>query len=242
MTTNMNADTLNAWIDGTLDAGDRADVDVAVGQDPALLQELLELQATSRLLAELPSFAPPRSFRLGTEYAKPTPISQAPSNVRTALRLLPVVRTLGVAAALIFMVVAGSLFFDINGGSNSNPATTLQQQAVIMGETTSHGDASEQAGDDAVNAQHDTQQGLVERGDAASAADEPMEDISALAPGVAEEQSQPAAERAAPFGATNQDESDHSNWILASVVFGGIAVVCAAAWFAMSTTVRDQRS
>ena len=237
MTTNtMNADTLNAWIDGTLDPGDRAEVDVAVGRDPALLKELLELQATSRLLADLPEYTPPRSFRLGAEYAKPTPISQAPSNGRTVLRLLPIVRSLGVAAALIFMVVAGSFFLDINGGSNSDPGTTLQRQGVIMGETTGHGEASEQAGDEAA------EPGLVESGDAASAADEPMDDMSAMAPGVAEEQSQPAAERAAPFGATTQGESDHSTWILASVVLGGIAVVCAAAWYAMSTTVRDQQS
>lgn len=236
MTTTITSDTLNAWIDGTLDPGERAAVDVRIGQDPALLKELLELQATSRLLADLPDFAPPRSFRLGSEFAKPTPISQAPSNVRTALRLLPIVRSLGVAAALIFMVVAGSLFFDINGGSSSDPATTLQQQGVIMGETTGHGDASEQAGDDVT-----MRQGIVEVGDAASAADKPMEDVSAMAPG-ADETSQPAAEQVAPFGATNQGETDHSNWILASVVLGGLVVVCAAAWFGMSTTVRNHRS
>lgn len=242
MTTNMTSDTLNAWIDDTLDPGDRAAVDVRVSQDPALLKELLELQATSRLLADLPEFTPPRSFRLGAEYAKPTPISQAPSNVRTALRLLPIVRTLGVAAALIFMVVAGSLFFDINGGSNSNAGTTLQQQSVIIGETTGHADASQQAGDEAAVEQQETQQGLTERGDAASAADSPMEDVSAMAPGAAEETSQPAAEQAAPFGATNPSDSDHSNWILASVILGGIVVACVAAWFGMSTTVRNHRS
>ncbi len=242
MTTNINADTLNAWIDGTLDAGDRAEVDVAIGQNPELLKELLELQATSRLLADLPEYTPPRSFRLGAEYAKPTPISQAPSNVRTALRLLPIVRSLGVAAALIFMVVAGSLFFDINGGSTSDPATTLQRQGVIMGETTGHDEASQQAGDDAAAAQHEAEPGLVESGDAASAADQPMEDMTALAPGAAEEENQPAAERAAPFGATTPAESDHSNWILASVALGGIAVVCVAAWYGVSNTVRDHRS
>jgi hypothetical protein len=240
--TNMTPDTLNAWIDGTLQPGERAEVDRAVSQDPALLQELLELQATSRLLADLPEYAPPRSFRLGAEFAKPTPISQAPSNVRTAVRLLPVVRALGVAAALIFMVVAGSLFFDLNGGSGSDAGTTFQQQSVIIGETTEHGDASEHAGDDTSNAEHDTDSGLVERGDSASAAEEPMDDLSAMAPGASEDQSQPAAEQGAPFGATEQGDSDHSTWIIASIVIGGVAVALAAAWFGMNSTVRQHRS
>lgn len=239
--TNIPAETLNAWIDGTLTPAERAAVDEAVSQDPALRQELLELQATSRLLADLPEVAPRRSFRLGNEFARPTPIAQAPSNVRTALRLLPVVRTLGVAAALIFMVVAGSLFFDINGDSQSDAGSTLQQQNVLMGETADPADASEHAGDESADADHEEDPGLTERGDAASAADEPMEDVSAMAPS-AGENSQPAAEQTAPFGATTQGETDRSPWIFASIILGGAVVVLAAAWFGISSTVRQHRS
>jgi hypothetical protein len=158
------------------------------------------------------------------------------------LRLLPIVRTLGVAAALIFMVVAGSLFFDINGGSQSDAGTTRQQQSVLMGETTGHTDASEQAGDEAADADHEQEPGLTERGDAASAADEPMEDVSAMAPGASEENSQPAAEQAAPFGASSQGDTDHTPWIVASIVLGGATVVLAAAWFAISGAARDRQS
>jgi len=239
--TNISTDTLNAWIDGALTPTERAAVDSAVGQDPALRQELLELQATSRILADLPEIAPRRSFRLGDEFARPVSITEAPSNVRTALRLLPLVRTLGVAAALIFMVVAGSLFFDINGGSESDAGTTLQQQSVLMGETADTAGASEHAGDESADADHE-ESGLTERGDAASAADEPMEDVSAMAPSSAEENSQPAAEQAAPFGATQQGETDRSNWILASIILGGAVVVLTAAWFGMSSTIRQHRS
>jgi len=240
--THIPTDTLNAWIDGTLTPAERETVDVAVRQDPVLRQELLELQATARLLADLPEIAPRRSFRLGTEFARPTPIAAAPSKVRTALRLLPVVQTLGVAAAVIFMVVAGSFFFDVNGGSRSDAGSTLQQHSVLMGETTSPAGASEHAGDESEDADHEQEPGLTERGDAASAADEPMEDVSAMAPGASEENSQPASEQAAPFGATTQGETDHSNWILASIILGGAVVVLAAAWFGISSTIRQHRS
>jgi hypothetical protein len=140
------------------------------------------------------------------------------------------------------MVVAGSLFFDINGGSQTDAGSTLQRQSVLMGETGDPAGASEQAGDESTDADHEQEPGLTERGDAASAADDPMEDVSAMAPGASEENSQPAAEQAAPFGATEQGETDHSSWILASIILGGAAVVLAAAWLGMSSTIRHHRS
>lgn len=237
MTTSVSSDVLNAYVDDTLDPSDRAMVEAAISENPALRQELRELQATSRLLASLPDVAPPRSFRLGSEFARPAREENISVNMPAALRLLPIVRSLGVAAALIFMVVAGSLFFDINGGSHSDPSATLQRQDVIMGETTDGAGASEQAGDETV-----ARQGMVEVGDAASAADQPMEDVSAMAPGEADNSSQVASERTAPFGASSENEADHSSWMIVSVVFGGLAVVCIAAWYALSTTSRHSRS
>jgi hypothetical protein len=153
-----------------------------------------------------------------------------------------VVQTLGVAAALIFMVVGGSLFFDINGGSQSDAGSTLQQQSVLMGETDGPADASEHAGDESTDADHAEESGLTERGDAASAADEPMEDVSAMAPGAGDDSNQSAVEQAGPFGATTQGETDRSPWILASIILGGAVVVLGAAWFGISSTIRHHRS
>lgn len=223
-----NSDALNAYVDGTLTAAERARVESEVAEDSALRQELLELQATATLLGSLPELKPRRSFRLGEEYARPTPTNQ-PANVSTIVRLLPVMRSLSVAAALIFMVVAGAFFFDVNGGSKSDPQQTLQQQNVIMGVTDSSSGASEDA-EDADN----TGSTLVERGDSASASDQPTDDLTAMAPSAGEPGEGSTAQETGTFGATVTDDQDYTAWIVASVVFGGLVIVFGGAWYAMA--------
>lgn len=240
MITNTS-DTLNAYIDGSLGPEERSALEAALDQDRDLREELAELQATARLLATLPEYTPPRSLRLASSHAKPTPIVTA-QPVRTAIRLLPLVRTLSVAAAIVFMVVAGSLFFDINGQSMSDAGQTLQQQNVIMGETTGSSQASEQAGDEA--AASDSAGGLVQRGDAASAAESPMEDLSAYAPEApaGSNEGQAIDGSSLPFGATERGETDHANWIFISILLGGVTIALGAAWLGVSATARQHRS
>lgn len=235
----INRDTLNSAVDNTLDPAERALLDAELGQNPELLAELRELQATSLLLSSLPELRPRRSFVLGAEFAKPTPLPTSAAN--GALRLLPFVRTLSVAAALIFMVVAGSLFFEINGDSESNAGQTFQQQAVILGETGDPSEASIHA-EDETSADEDSGE-LVERGDSASAADEPMGDLSASAPEAesANENSVNAAP-APSTGATEQSDTDHANWIFMSVMLGVATIALGLAWLAISNTARQRQT
>lgn len=226
-----SSDTLNAYVDGTLTAAERARVEAAVAEDPALRQELLELQATATLLGSLPELKPRRSFRLGEEYARPTAAPQ-PTNVSTIVRILPIVRSLSVAAALIFMVVAGAFFFDVNGGSDSDPQQTLQQQNVIMGVTDSSSGASQQAED--ASDSDSSGSTMVERGDSASASDQPTDDLTAMAPSADESAEGSTAQDSGPFGATTSDDQDYTAWIIASVVFGGLVVVFGGAWYVLA--------
>ena len=79
-----SSEMLNAYVDGTLTAAERAQVESAVAGNPALRQELLELQATATLLGSLPELTPRRSFRLGEEHARRTTAAQ-PANVSAAI-------------------------------------------------------------------------------------------------------------------------------------------------------------
>ena len=74
-----SSEMLNAYVDGTLTAAERAQVESAVAGNPALRQELLELRATATLLGSLPELKPRRSFRLGEEHARRTTAAQ-PAN------------------------------------------------------------------------------------------------------------------------------------------------------------------
>lgn len=211
---------IHAYIDDELSSEARAEIDLAAAEDADLRQELLELQATASLLASLPEFTPRRSFTLGQEYAKPTPITSS-----TIVRLLPIMRSLSVAAAIMFMVIGGAFFLDLNGDSTSDASQTRAQQDVIMGVT----DSSSQASHDAEDASESTaDEGLVSRGETASAEEAPVESLPAAAPA----ESADTANALATDNATDQD--DHTAWVIGLVVLGGAVVVTGGAWYALS--------
>ena len=221
----ITSDDLNALIDNSLAPERRAEVEAVLSTDTALREEYIELRAMSRLLAELPDYTPRRSFQLGAEHrrpapvaAEPTPITSAPSKV---VRLLPLVRQLSVAAALIFMVVAGALFFDINGDTDGDNAS-------LVGVTNSEDHASEGAEDAAeAPAAEESDEILTERGDAASAGDEPMEDLTALQGGATG--NSPAAQA---------DDTDRTVWAWTTAGLGVLAIVLAGVWYSMAQAGR----
>jgi hypothetical protein len=97
---------LSAFIDGQLDAGERARVQRHLETCAACRAELAELQSTVRLLRLVPTVAPPRSFAL--------PLSAAP--VSLPVRYSPLFfglrnATAGLAAMLV-AVVAVNIVFD----------------------------------------------------------------------------------------------------------------------------------
>ncbi len=228
--TAAHSDDLNAYLDDTLAVDERARVMSLLDHDPALRQELAELRATAGLLNQLPEIAPHRSFRLGEEFAKVAPA--LPRN--PILQFLPIVRSLSVAAALVFMVVAGSLFLDINGNSDTDAGTTFDAQNATMGnigETESDAESSDEAEDAPAAATGDGESSMTSRGDAAAAGDAPMEDLTRLEESgdeVAQSTSNALAAPAAPA-----DDVDRSPWIWSSVIFGALALALAGLWFGL---------
>jgi hypothetical protein len=219
----FDPEQLHAYIDDELPTDERAAIDRAVESDAGLRQELLELQATASLLASLPEFTPRRSFQLGKEHARPTPISAG-----RVVRLLPIMRTLSVAAAIMFMVVGGALFLDLNGNSPTDPGKTFTQQNVIMGVTDPPSQASQDAEDET---SADT--GMVSRGDTASADEAPVESLPVEAPASAAEP--------APVAANGDAESsDRDLWVLSVVALGAVVLVSGGVWYTLAH--RDQHS
>ena len=233
MTHDQTRDLLNAAIDGELDAESKARLNAALAANPALGDELVELRATRSLLASLPEYTPRRSFTLGAEFARETRPSAAPQ-VGTIVRLLPVVRALSVAAVLVFMVVGGALFFDLNGNTTNTSNLTFEEQNAIMAEsggTDEAAEASEHA-EDAPGSAHagdDEPDGssMTERGDAASAGDEPMDDLT--------EQEAPAPSESMSVSQVT-DDSGHTEWKWMTAGIGGLAIALTLVWMVLART------
>lgn len=197
---------LSDYLDQSLDPARRSEVEAALAADPDLRAELADYRAISQALAAMPTYTPRRSFTLGDEHRKPTPITAAPSRL---VRLMPLVRQFSVAAALIFMVVAGALFLEINGGSDGSSVTNTADQAS---------QTTEDADSEAI---------LTERGDSASAGDAPMDDLTAL-----QANDQPASQ-----AATSID--DHTTWVWISVGLGVVAVALGGTWYGLARSGRQ---
>ncbi len=229
-----HSDDLNAFVDNTLTVEERARVESLLKENPLIQQELAELQATTRLLAQLPVFTPRRSFRLGEEFAKAPPVPEW----GRILQFVPIVRALSVAATLVFMVVAGSLFFDINGTSDSDAGTTFQVQNEIMGNTgeTESGAGSSDEAEDAGTGNGESS--MTSRGDAASAGDAPMEDLTRFEES-GDDVAQTTISNALASPAGESDDDDRSSWIWSSVIIGGLALALAGLWFGFAKVGRQ---
>lgn len=263
----VSSHDLNAYVDGALSPDERVRVEAQLARDPALRQELAELRATARLLGHLPELRPRRSFTLGADYVRKT---AAPGTVTTAgkvLTFLPIVRSLSVAAVLAFMVVGGSLFFEINGGPGNDAQTTFQRQSEILGSdgvTESEGDASDHAEDApepaapaaADESSQEDESSMTPRGDAASAGDDPMDDLTALQESAVQEagEEEPEASsesadqvaQAADSDSTGtgvpSSDNDRTPWIWTSAAIGGLALALAGLWFALAQVGRQSHA
>lgn len=105
----LGDDILNAWIDGVATEHERIVVEDHVASCDICQKQLEELRAIKSMFSSLPDVTPPRSFTLTADQAKkPTPIRSG-GEQSTIVRLLPIVRTLSVAAVLAVMVLGGVL-------------------------------------------------------------------------------------------------------------------------------------
>jgi anti-sigma factor RsiW len=148
-TPHLGDDILNAWIDDVATPQEREAVDDHVATCEVCRQRLDELQAVQAIFASLPDVTPPRSFQLTPAQANaPTPIrpAQQPS---TLIRLLPIVRSLSVAAIFAVMILGGVLAFGPNNDTmtsneTGNVSRSLEVQNPAAQETLEPGEVSDQ--------------------------------------------------------------------------------------------------
>lgn len=159
----IRPEDLSASIDGELGQVERSAIANHLATCSACHAELAELRATVRLLHLLPQISPRRSLHLGMEHNPRRP-RHSP-----VIRLLPVVRSLSVAAVIVFMVAAGALFL---GSTSDAGDRSPAPRSSVQRETGASDDASQGAGT--------SDERLIDRGEAASSGDDPLEDLTSL--------------------------------------------------------------
>lgn len=179
----IRTEDLSAYIDGMLSDHDRSDIANHLATCAACRVEFSELRATVRLLNQLPQFASRRSLQLGMDHdthrRRHSPV----------IRLLPVVRSLGVAAVILFMVAAGAVFLGTMG-DDVDQSTAPRSEA--QSETGATDDASQGVGQAGNAGETETSdERLIDRGAAASSGEDPLEDLTTL-----QEAQQSAADQA----------------------------------------------
>lgn len=235
----MGSDDLNAFVDGSLTEGDQNLIVTAASLDSALAAELTDLLAIRSILGGLAEYQPRRSFALGKEFelARPTPIPPAKSKL---VQLLPAIRSLSVAAVLLFMVIGGSLWMGVHGDTTNTSSEDFASQNTVMqvlGETDSTAQSSEHP-EDAITApaaaggSEQDKSSMTERGNSASADDRPTDDLTSEAAPSAQESTQKQA--AAPFAL-----ADHQAWVWATVVIGALAAAMSIVLLALDRTNRQ---
>lgn len=208
-------DILNAWIDDVATPAERAIVDDHIAGCDTCQQRLRELRGVKTMLGDLPEIAPRRSFTLTPDQAKkPSPIreSAAPSRI---LRLLPIVRSLGVAAMLAVLVLGATLLIG-PAGTGLSPADSLPAGSL---ETSGGGGALGETNPAPASADRGE---VVDQGEAASA----------------HESTSSALERdtqGEPIGTT---ATGLKGLEIATIVLGVIAILLGISWMWMSMAIR----
>lgn len=212
-------DILNAWIDGVATPEEQAIVDHHLATCDTCQRRMAELQGVKAMLSDMPEVAPPRSFTLTQEQAKkPTPIRErtTPSNI---IRLLPIVRTLSVAAMLAVLILGGSLVFNQDDADFSPGVNTEMQSGETANDAGSLGEAnpapaSQERGE------------VVDQGEAASAHDSTSTSLA--------REAEPVPIETTEAGLTGVE--------IATIVLGVVALLLGLSWMWMSMAIRNGRS
>jgi hypothetical protein len=122
---------LSAYLDGRLDAGERARLEARLAADPALRAELQALRRTVALVRDLPRVPAPRNFILPrATVTRPRPIP-----LRSRRLLAPLLTAATSIAALLFVVALASNLLSAAAGRRlalapAAPAAVPARQAV----------------------------------------------------------------------------------------------------------------
>lgn len=222
----LGDDILNAWIDGIATDEERAIVNDHLATCETCAQRLDELQLVKTMLGDLGDATPPRSFRLTPEQAKkPTPIR--PQDSRTGsepiIRLLPIVRTLSVAAMLAVLILGGTLALRPDTDPIGDSTSSVSLGIMPTGET----GASESSLEDETVDQTTLGRGeVVDQGESASAHDSTSNAIS--------NQAQVAPSTSADGGLSGLG--------IATITAGVLALVLGIIWMGLSITIRNGAS
>lgn len=177
------------------------------------LLESNDLHAIVSILADMPLYSPQRSFALGPEYR----LHQAaglpmPIEAKRTSRLLTLARRSTIAAALILIILLGGLSVASHGHFSALVTNPVAQTSHYQEDSSSGGL-------------------LTERGDAASAADTPMDDLAGLAPG-----SDPAV-----VPQTTGYLPDRAAWRFALLGSATAALLFGSTWYGLSRAGRHAR-
>lgn len=172
----IRTEDLSAFIDGRVSASERRAISEHLATCAECRTELAQLRATVRLLNGLQQVSSGRSFQLGMEHDRHH-IQRSP-----IVRLLPVVRSLSVAAIILFIVASGALLL-----GNARDDGSIPSGSSIASETGATDGASQGAGESNTSgaraAPEPDESGsgtLIDRGAAASRGDDPLEDLTTL--------------------------------------------------------------
>jgi anti-sigma factor RsiW len=121
MTSFSDFEQLSAYLDGELAPQEQATLEARLASEPALQQDLLSLQATLRLLNDLPTLKAPRSYALPTVHQQ-RPI--LPLWARAVAALLVAVIGMGLILALLNPVT--------ERGSLASKTAVLENSAVTL--------------------------------------------------------------------------------------------------------------
>jgi len=223
----VSFEELSAYLDGELTATEMADIGHHLALCSTCRDDLAELRAMHALLRQLPQHESPRSFALDASMLASS--SPPPSRV---LRLLPVMRTLSVAATIAFLLVSVVTIFQLTTGGDK-----MASEATLFETGSAPGASESVTGDSAAGS------GLIDRGD--SAARNPAVPLDPG--GIADDpdaQSQAGAADGGPAASSQVAEAgdgDESGlWLIASLGLGVLAMALGAAWWAMSRMARPR--
>ena len=211
----LSDDMLNAWLDHDLPDTERAAVEAHLPQCAACRREAETLAALKAALASLPQVDPPRSFRLTPDQARQA--RPGPAAVRPTLRLLPIVRSLSIAAVVALLVVSSALLLGPVSEDDASTAT----MGVTMETSRSSNASLEQEAEAAGGAPEE----IVDQGEAAPA------DADALPRAAAP---QPAPATGADSEAAGSDDDALSPLQITAIALGAVTVVLLGLWLALA--------
>lgn len=212
-------DILNAWIDGVATPDEHEIVQHHLATCETCARRADELHGVKAMLATMPEVAPRRSFALTPDQAKkPTPIRER-TTASNIIRLLPIMRTLSVAAMLAVLILGGSLLLNQEDGIFSSGVTNEMQ----TGETS---DAAGSLGEENPAPAAQERGEVVDQGEAASAHDSTSTTLAR------ESQSVPIATTDA--GLTGVE--------IATIALGAASILLGISWMWMSMAIRNGKS